>query len=988
MARTNSLTNFLTDVAEAIKEKKGSEADITASNFDTEILNLPAQGVYQQKTVSVTQNGTTTVTPDANYDAIDELTINTAVPEKQLQTKTYNFTQNANLELTPDTGYDGFNKINLEINVAGGQINNQNKTITENGVYTADTGYTGIGTATVNVVPPIKMYNTREEMMLDTSEPEHEYGIVYGNKPYPIEEGTQCAQFVCKDTVTLDNAITTTKIWSDVSRDLTFRIQPKSVTIRYYGTNAKRVQYTSSDGITYTTTATLVDRTFEGNFDFTTYTSYSWIPEISDFLIGVEVNFEGMYEYVNETDNEWFDSITGITLANNVFTSTNEELYIPTLNLTMRNLNTATHPGDGTQLRYFVYEQNGHYYAQEVTGKFGKKLTDNDIYLAITNQQVGSQLTSKPLYELDLENEAFTFVDNVYAEFIATSSAANYGWKRYSFNDIKLIGIFLNGNYEDFSISYIIDGSSLLTPTGYTNECQYGHVSFLTWHHVKTQFTLESPNQLYPDVIALGKHGPVTGTDDIWNNIPLSVIYERLGLELDTSDLYGPPTDYFSNVYENDKLVYLTANTNGQYIFGKPEQSHYISFVLDEGENLIDYAPVFSDDMQYAAVMSDLYDSTNRTYTYTIRFYNNGSLCYTKILHTGVAHIDYFGSADFCGRGFHNHDFYFTDMLDKVIYKYDCDQNIWSTYTNQYGPFGLLANKYMVMGKYNSGSSDMTNSIRIQNLDTGNHYDYTYYGSTSAGSWSEIPAYYTDGTNMYCIGKGSSSDNGYVYIVTPTNCIRVLTSQSWYNNFYQREAGTYTILLDNTHRLIIPRSYTKPVYMPVIDVSNNTVQVISYDGYNYDLHTNIYGQLVSGGEGEGSNITIYNGDELSISNNVLIIPQKTAQIADFNDNQKWKNRKTGDDSITLYFYDATSFWSERNNKIYFETNHTTSEPTVSVPSHYPIQIECIRCNKTTIKPNSISNYAVVINANSATNHKKQINTITFCDNVTEVITNG
>ena len=49
MARTNNLTNFLTDVAAAIKIKKGDEALITPSNFDTEIINLPSgtEGVYE-----------------------------------------------------------------------------------------------------------------------------------------------------------------------------------------------------------------------------------------------------------------------------------------------------------------------------------------------------------------------------------------------------------------------------------------------------------------------------------------------------------------------------------------------------------------------------------------------------------------------------------------------------------------------------------------------------------------------------------------------------------------------------------------------------------------------------------------------------------------------------------------------------------------------------------------------------------------------------
>ena len=45
MARTDTLTNFLTDVSTAIKTKKGDDTPILASNFDTEITNLPSGGV-------------------------------------------------------------------------------------------------------------------------------------------------------------------------------------------------------------------------------------------------------------------------------------------------------------------------------------------------------------------------------------------------------------------------------------------------------------------------------------------------------------------------------------------------------------------------------------------------------------------------------------------------------------------------------------------------------------------------------------------------------------------------------------------------------------------------------------------------------------------------------------------------------------------------------------------------------------------------------
>lgn len=45
MARIDTLNNFLTDVAGAIKEKKGDNSLIKACNFDTEIRNLPSDDV-------------------------------------------------------------------------------------------------------------------------------------------------------------------------------------------------------------------------------------------------------------------------------------------------------------------------------------------------------------------------------------------------------------------------------------------------------------------------------------------------------------------------------------------------------------------------------------------------------------------------------------------------------------------------------------------------------------------------------------------------------------------------------------------------------------------------------------------------------------------------------------------------------------------------------------------------------------------------------
>lgn len=80
MARTNNLTNFLTDVSSAIKQKTGDNTPIPASDFDTEILSIETAGNYQSKTLNVTQNGNYNLLPDQDYDAISNVDISVNVP--------------------------------------------------------------------------------------------------------------------------------------------------------------------------------------------------------------------------------------------------------------------------------------------------------------------------------------------------------------------------------------------------------------------------------------------------------------------------------------------------------------------------------------------------------------------------------------------------------------------------------------------------------------------------------------------------------------------------------------------------------------------------------------------------------------------------------------------------------------------------------------------------------------------------------------------
>ena len=145
MARINNLTNFLTDVASAIKTKKEDLTDIPAASFDTEILALPSQGTYEQRTINITHNGSQTITPDTGYDAIDSLTINTNIP---LQIRNYTFTQNTTTTLTPEQGYDGFSEVGLTISVDADET-----TATANDIISPKTAYSNHQKITGAMVP-------------------------------------------------------------------------------------------------------------------------------------------------------------------------------------------------------------------------------------------------------------------------------------------------------------------------------------------------------------------------------------------------------------------------------------------------------------------------------------------------------------------------------------------------------------------------------------------------------------------------------------------------------------------------------------------------------------------------------------------------------------------------------------------------------------------------------------------------------------------
>lgn len=160
MSKDNNLTDFLTDVAAAIREKKGTEELINPQNFSEEIKSIETKAKLEERYVKYTSNGKRTVKPTNDKDGISEITIDVAVPtsgdaDYNIQSKGVEITENNSVtNIYPDSDYDYMDKV-----IVSTAIPMQEKSVTYNdnvsgAVIEADSGYGGLSKVTINVDVP------------------------------------------------------------------------------------------------------------------------------------------------------------------------------------------------------------------------------------------------------------------------------------------------------------------------------------------------------------------------------------------------------------------------------------------------------------------------------------------------------------------------------------------------------------------------------------------------------------------------------------------------------------------------------------------------------------------------------------------------------------------------------------------------------------------------------------------------------------------
>jgi hypothetical protein len=488
--------------------------------------------------------------------------------------------------LTADKIAAGNTILGIEGVAEGGvELNNQDKTITENGEYTADEGYTGLGTVTVNVqAEGIKQFKTIEEMNADPTAEDGDKALVYDVEFEPSTPSSVFTIVKFPETVVLDEAITSNancyillggKTPASASSRLTFSISATSCSISTYPTSKTIVRYTSSDGITYLRSSILVTEIYTLEEEGCCYAS-TWKEAVNSFIWLVKGNYGGYYEYKT---HGVLDTIVPVTLSDiTINKDTNKVTWSRKYSGEPIAKNTILDFHKDTIVA--KYNPAGAYYAWIATNESDELVimqplksdgtiysTTIDLYPVLDDDDNIIGVYYDTLVTNDCKLSIFVrHADGSYGdEQIISLNSNDY----YSINLKNILPFRVNKN-RDVSMRYItvcyLSDGAIVTYSKASFSSTSDSLIASGYVAVPTQFTVDGPNELLTGEIALGRNGVVEGDGSIYNNLNWTeVLSNNFNMDLsidkqldDKTGWYAPvPSKYFSTDYDAGKQRFL-----------------------------------------------------------------------------------------------------------------------------------------------------------------------------------------------------------------------------------------------------------------------------------------------------------------------------------------------------------------------------------------------------------------------------------------------
>ena len=428
----------------------------------------------------------------------------------------------------------------------------------------------------------VKLFETQEEMQSDTTVKEGDKAIVYRSEIQNMTADMEVTSITFPETVTLPAAFTDntycrlravdSSIMFDGNCDLnktSFRFDG------YSDTGMIRVEYTSTDGITYARTR------FQGDSgDLTNPVEVpackveqqeEWNDNLGYFMQIGGMYFEGLFQYLK--------------------VDTNNQLTINPLSLNISDT-TINLVQAGPILNYEILKSAAKYLSQFYTDselQFDAYIDyENKVHIIYAKSGYNSLdrmfIVNKnsPLIYMGTSSSTFAeHFDAIYDDVEKTfkneqSIAFTTMFKNISssgFNCIKIngypicpIGIQQN-NYDKWrhfnSAIYYLDTIDSNTNINITDNKLKLNEMVTKYVTAPNQFNLTSSNQLLPKIKAYGKNGVVEGDNSIYDNLDNGIILEKFyKLKKIQDNLYGDTLQYIGNVVDN-RLTYLKKDPNG-----------------------------------------------------------------------------------------------------------------------------------------------------------------------------------------------------------------------------------------------------------------------------------------------------------------------------------------------------------------------------------------------------------------------------------------
>jgi hypothetical protein len=371
------------------------------------------------------------------------------------------------------------------------------------------------GTIEIGKVP-VKLFETKDAMLNDMDAEIDDKALVYRQSLLPAYEGLEVNSVYIHPSVTLTEAVTAQFLIGMRDADnvstiyITLNPTTAYVSIRDNTSGVyASIDYTSVDGKTFTTTNTeYVNKLIKvsKNVQFVNFRN-TWHEAIGKFVSYMECDFDGIYEYIDKKDEEYFDVLTGVTVdtTNSTVSSLNTRIHEPRL---FNAINAVVN--EIAPYYYIVVKCENDYYLQ-VINSVQQKHIDLDNNNKVYHGSLSSSTPTAAVYKLNLDDATYTFVENVASDF-------SYGSKLAisPYHDGNVVfDSSIEKNYTQ-TIYAVSGGASVGT---YTGSIQAGISTFIGWHRLPTDLTVDSAYKLLPGEIAFGKYGEVVGTNAIYDKL-------------------------------------------------------------------------------------------------------------------------------------------------------------------------------------------------------------------------------------------------------------------------------------------------------------------------------------------------------------------------------------------------------------------------------------------------------------------------------------